>query len=1147
MFHKVVKIIMSTIITMSGMSGYAGLKQLVIPIVDAEQCPVVDGRFMENEWCRAVSVGGMIELDSGVYAERQSKIYYISDGEYIYVGMISPNVPEGTAPENAGSNDLNELIRSADRIEAKFEVPGKRAYYLIADSAGHIYDEVIILGSESRRFNGPWEFRSSYDKNNWYVELRIKASAFGIENIRHGDVWNINFSRCWKFPSQYTGLLPQPHSMAPATFILDAPAVQISELGDLRGGKKAISMSARGYEGRINVPKESAYDNAVNVNPLRVPGHIPGAHVKVISEIQTKSGKIIHSQTQDIPVIAGVISKQDIRRDFELKESARIHLRITHKNLVIYEAELPVEMHDLKQIAAFQERLKHGSVIGSWRLKPAFFPYWEKCRINTSFSAGELSRQARYIKYTISSDKGFSHVTTVPVVKGMIESLEVKIPGLPQGTYTVKGEVLDDAKKVLSSRSEEYQRIVFPWEHNHLGRSGNVIPPWTPVKRQGNSLEVWGRTYELSSLGLPEQIISKTKQLLASPVIFKAYTANGRTVSSSPAGELHIGEQSGGEVSWSGQGTLGELIKLEVKGTLEYDGYTWYDVKLIPRQKTELSKLTLEIPVLEACAQLMHCQGKGARMNFSGAIPSGKGIVYNSLQQSETSYMTGAFLPHIWVGNPDRGLSYFAESDEGWNSVFNKSANEIVRSSGQVSLVMNIINQNTVIESPRTISFGLMASPVKALMPYKNYVTRFVNWLDVDNRTVFQDAMYSPYPKNFDYALATRELDKLRKAWQVDGIRLYFNKHELPFVQREVATFNNEWGGVNPSHPYPVSLNRFPEGMGGYAIERALTDSRIDMLVYYVAGMAKNTPMAGTYWDITGIYPGLSMPENHSAYINKNGKIVPTWNIRHSRQLLKRVSSAWYDIRKEPDYMEIHSTNHICLPFYSFAERFLNFEWLWMNTKSLNPDGSQMDYIDLRPLDVYAAEGIPSQFGIWVEPIIRLCPDRFVNPEDFRFRRQAVRSVDILAALHNHCNNSLRTIGHIDEVEFIGYWDEDGRIKTTPDTVKASIWKRPGCAEIIIANLGKQTVTANIVMNAAAMGISDGVAIVENTDERQLESLAKEYSRNPEHTDKIKKLVSEYTGKRTKVAWKADKGKLHAAIPLDPHDYRIFKITSKQE
>jgi hypothetical protein len=518
----------------------------------------------------------------------------------------------------------------------------------------------------------------------------------------------------------------------------------------------------------------------------------------------------------------------------------------------------------------------------------------------------------------------------------------------------------------------------------------------------------------------------------------------------------------------------------------------------------------MTIPVREETASLMHVQGSGARGNFSGAIPLGRGTVYDSLKQA-TSHLPGGFVPHVWVGNLHRGLSWFAESDEGWVSVPVRPALEIVREPGRVAIRLNVINRPAVLAAPRTLGMmGLMATPFKPLLPIRNIRTRAVNWLFP--RGINQYCQYAPYPEAMDYARLDADLKALAEQWECEGIRLYFNKHELGAAMPEVPVFDYEWGGLEPGEAYPASLNRFGP-VRGMAIGRALTDSRVDMMVYYIAELARKTRLAGTYWDITGIYADLPLLENGSAYRNDEGRLVAKFCLARSRQLFKRVATAWQDVRGEPDSMEIHSTNHMGLPFYSFAYAWLNFEWLWPNEKVLRPDGRVKDFIDLRPLDLMATEGVPSQFGVWIASI-----NGGYRPPDPPEARRIVRSGEALAVLHNHFTGPGPSFGPRDAADFIGYWDEGRRIRTDHDLVKASLWHKGLDAELAVVNLSLSNMEATVTADLAALGWK-GVEHVTNVDTNDRQA-------PPRPTA-------------------ARGGAAELRLTVDAHDYRVLRMRGK--
>jgi hypothetical protein len=480
-------------------------------------------------------------------------------------------------------------------------------------------------------------------------------------------------------------------------------------------------------------------------------------------------------------------------------------------------------------------------------------------------------------------------------------------------------------------------------------------------------------------------------------------------------------------------------------------------------------------------------------------------------------------------------LSWFADSDEGWSSAADQSAIEIIRADGQVKLVMNIVAKPVTLDKPRTIRFGLMATPFKPLLPIREIPRRAVNWLSaVDGKTVVQAHMYGLYPPNFDYALIDQHLP---------GWRLYFNKHEMGAALPERAVFDNEWGGMEPAPDYPGAPERFGPGIESRAIARALTDSRIDMLVYYIAELAKKTRMGGTYWDITGIGGGLHMLENNTAYIDpETGSVVATFDIIKSRQLFRRVATLWQEIRGEPDYMEIHSTNHLGIPFYSFGYMWLNFEWLWPSAKAKRPDGRWQDFIDLRPLDLFATEGVPSQFGVWVQSI-----NSGERPEDPVEHRRIQHSALALGSLHNHFTGHIPSIGPRDQLEFVGYWDERARVSADHELVRASYWHREGRMELVAANLDLATRQARIVIPLAPLGWQNAGPVIEITGESALEQVSDSLERRGKlaQAKAADAVAAAARAARRPPEVRVVDGNLQISLDLPAHDYRVFTTEAR--
>ena len=1132
-----------------------GLETCRIPLVrNIEQAPVIDGKMVGSEWKYALTMTGLVS-NEGALSQRQVKVSYITDGEYLYVGMYAPAVPEGTVPEVRQGIDYNESryenFAKNDHVEVKFGPPNREEagyFYFVADPADHIFSQRIK--AEYKQFNGPWEMKSSTDEKGWTLEMRMPLAGFGLKPAANGDVWSINFNAVLQFPLAYIGLVAGPHMVAPAIITADAPAVQFESLGDLPRGKLALGVSVREYEGLVATPKEGAYDERqVESGGLKLAS--TGKTARVTAEILDEGGRTVFVKSEVLALQPAKKITANISHDFTPGAKNTLRLKVETapsasdlkpgadpaKVSVLYAASIPFLPYNEKEATAWKERLEKGTVLGSWRLTPAFFPYWEKAKVEATFFKGKVGDAARKLRVSITSDKGFKAVREVPVqdgaavISGPEKVIEIPIPGLPEGTYTTVAEVFDADGKVLSTLRNEYVRKVFPWEHNTLGKSRGVIKPWTPMTVEGDKVLCWGRNYTISPSGLPSQILSKEKPVLAAPVTLSLKGENGNVITQDAGRPLVFEEKAEDRVRWQGQGNLGKSIKTSIKGMAEYDGFTWYEVTLTPESPVKVASGRISIALPEEVAQLMHFQSCWARDNFSGAVPRGEGTVFRSLDTVNYG-QKGGFSPHVWLGNPTRGLSWFADSDEGWSSSPDKSALEVIRKDGQVQLVMNIITRPVTLDKPRTIRFGLMATPFKPLLPNRPVKDRFVNWLSTkDGKTVIQPFMYATYPTDFNYALVDEH---------IPDRRLYFNKHEMGAALPERAVFDNEWGGMHPGPDYPGAPERFGPGIVSRTIARPLTDSRIDMMVYHISELAKKTKMPGTYWDITGISLATPMLENGTGYVDpETGQLVKTFDILKSRELFKRVATMWQEIRGEPDYMEIHSTNHMGIPFYSFAAEWLNFEWLYPAKQAKRKDGKYQDFIDLRPLDLFATEGTSTQFGVWINPIIAgYRPD---DPVEFR---RIQRSASALGGLHNHLRGYQPTFTSRD-VPFIGYWDEAGRITTDQQKVKASLWQQGDTLEVIVVNLDDKSATTKILLDADKLGIKNILSVEDITPESELElyidSLGKQA--NTELANKSKALLEQMRTPKPAATFSRSGKFLEITVPdLPSHDYRVLRV-----
>jgi len=223
----------------------------------------------------------------------------------------------------------------------------------------------------------------------------------------------------------------------------------------------------------------------------------------------------------------------------------------------------------------------------------------------------------------------------------------------------------------------------------------------------GFTVQPWGREYRIAQTGLPESIFSKNEQLLSSPVTFLVgneilpATAHCRFVSVSNASCRWVADGI-----WSGMG-------YHCEGLAEFDGMMRFDVTFTPNGPTQLERLFLQVPVAKEHASLLH---------FYPLLFDWPHVTF--MFQHDSINSTGRparwqcrFTPLVWLGDEERGLQWFCESGEGWQPEDTEAALEITENDSEALLTIHLLDSPTVLEKPFSLTFGLMAGPVKPAPP----------------------------------------------------------------------------------------------------------------------------------------------------------------------------------------------------------------------------------------------------------------------------------------------------------------------------------------------------------------------------------------------------------------------------------------------
>src|SRR5690606_10376063 len=123
---------------------------------------------------------------------------------------------------------------------------------------------------------------------------------------------------------------------------------------------------------------------------------------------------------------------------------------------------------------------------------------------------------------------------------------------------------------------------------------------------------------------------------------------------------------------------------------------------------------SLVIPLVESEAPYIHGVADGIRHNYAGVVPAGQGRVWDSGMANRRE-LVGTFYPYVWLGRPERGLCWFADTDRHWRLDDQTPVVDVTREDGVLTLRVHFITRPGALEHPREIVFGLQATPTKPM------------------------------------------------------------------------------------------------------------------------------------------------------------------------------------------------------------------------------------------------------------------------------------------------------------------------------------------------------------------------------------------------------------------------------------------------
>jgi len=245
------------------------------------------------------------------------------------------------------------------------------------------------------------------------------------------------------------------------------------------------------------------------------------------------------------------------------------------------------------------------------------------------------------------------------------------------------------------------------WRNNSLGKDQSVPAPWTPVSVSGNTIRVWGRSYQFSDIGLPVAMVSQGQDLFGGTSMTANVLVNGQALTFIATGGLQVDASRPDQVVVKGSATSNVSgVTLQVISTIEFDGFVRSRVTLAGNSGHTLNQFWLDTSLASA-----HASYSLPQMGNPAAIPP-QGL--KRPLHGPWDFVNFTPPPEMyWVGGDDIGLFLSAEDDRTWQSANRDEAQELIPQAERTIWRYHVVDSDRSLASPQELDFCYMATPVK--------------------------------------------------------------------------------------------------------------------------------------------------------------------------------------------------------------------------------------------------------------------------------------------------------------------------------------------------------------------------------------------------------------------------------------------------
>lgn len=870
------------------------------PVVQApyaEEKPVIDGKLDDALWQKCLYLNALRSKDR-MMSYRGTAFWIAWDEDSIYVAMRSPLRP-GEKPIRKfrdTERDINVVFDDAFEVflGANSTSPDGQPVFFqyLGNFDGARYDAMHEprVGNRREGWTANWEVKSAISpKNEWEMEMRIPRETVYREKFRENETITMLIARDFKRPWEQnsfegTADFSVGESHTHVKLVRGKPVVRF--LGAADAAKKTFGLdfeaasdkpvklewsfaTSTGFEkkGTLDVPAGGRFVKPAGIGVGLVPEDTKG-HCRVM----VKNGK---------EVLLDWMTDTYFTPDFEAKSRAE------------FAKPDPGDVIDLSTV--------YNPVANVLRLSADFIMFdargdVEKSEVRVCDASG---KEVAKCEFPID-DRAYCRGT-------------MRLPAIGGGDYKVTTDVIGKGGKKIRTIEGSFSRIdvakKWPFLGTKAGNPEKVLAPWTPVEDSGATVSVWGRDMTVGAAGLPEQVTSQGKKLLARPATLTLVDDKGESFAAKLEGRPRKTFDKDWRKTYETVSKAGSLV-VRSKTTVEYDGMYKVEMTLVPpKGGINAKSLKFVLPVAGDFAKYVYGAGAEIRSGFDMRwLPEkgdANGVVWDSRKVDSQPMLVGSFIPYVWLGAEKGGICFFADKDEGWVPNDDVPAIQFVRNGKDVDMAFNFISSDFEIAAPRTIVFALEASPVKPLVGdwraekwWCGYTFDF-GWGSWVYPKGGGSTIWQSRPNTTNIAECKKRVDECHEPGRIAVP--YFEYNTMTDVANEQVDFN----GIQQYYGDAWKMD------SGNIL--CYCDSLQDYIVWNLDHWIKSCGIDGWYLD--NVRPCFSSDvDGGYGYRLPDGRVQPEFNMFAMRRFFLRLRAVFQENGKKPHIVN-HMTNNMILPW----------------------------------------------------------------------------------------------------------------------------------------------------------------------------------------------------------------------------------------